>query len=192
MKLIVFGATGSLGQYVWRAAVDAGHDVVAYVRTPAKLDADDPRHARLKVVAGDVMDGAAVTVASGGCEVAVNCTSPAGGNSALEMAQSVVPAAAASGVERFYMVGGLGALWVPGTNRTVLMQDWSDAEEMPKYGLSASMPQEVVRNMTKGHLASMAFLESTGLPHSYLCPGRMVEGPATATRVVTLDELGGR
>ena len=192
MKLILFGATGGLGQYVWKAAVDAGHDVVAFVRTPAKLHASDPRHAKLQVVAGDVMDADAVRTAAAGCEVGINCTSPAGGNSALEMAKSIVTNAAASGVQRFYLVGGLGALWAPGTNHTVLVQDWDDAEAMQKVGLSPSMPREMIRKMTKGHLESMAFLQGTGLPHTYLCPGRMVDGPPTETRVVTLDEVGGQ
>lgn len=191
MKVIVFGATGGLGQAVWRAGVDAGHSVTAFVRTPSKLDAADPRHAQLTVVQGDVMDAAAVGAAAAGCEIAVNCTSPAGGNSALEMAQSIVGASAAAGVKAFYMVGGMGALWAPGTGRSVLIQDWDDAEAMAALGLRSAIPRELVRQMTRGHLASMAHLQSTGLPHTYLCPGRMLDRPPSPTRVVTLDELGG-
>ncbi|MEM9489654.1 MAG: NAD(P)H-binding protein, partial [Myxococcota bacterium] len=96
---------------MWKTAIAAGHEVVAFVRTPSKLDSADPRHAKLQVVAGDVMDAEAVRAASAGCAIAINCTSPAGGNSALEMAQSIVPNAAAGGVATFYMVGGIGALW---------------------------------------------------------------------------------
>lgn len=192
MKLILFGATGGLGQHVWRAAIDAGHEVVAFVRTPAKLDAADPRHPKLHVVRGDVMNTDAVRAASHGCEVAINCTSPAGGNSTLEMASAIVPSAAAGGVGRFYMVGGLGALWAPGTSQTVLVQDWDDPEAMQQHGLSPQIPREMIQRMTKGHLASMAFMQSTGLPHAFLCPGRMLSGPASEARVVTLDELGGR
>lgn len=192
MKIIIFGATGGLGQSVWKTAVDAGHTVVVYVRSPSKLDPSDGRFASLTVVQGDVMDTSAVAAATQGCEVIVNCTSPAGGHSALEMAQSIVPQAAASGARDFYMIGGMGALWVPGTQRSVLVQDWSDASAMAAFGLDPKMPQEVIRKMTKGHLASMNFMDSTGLDHTFICPGAMTDGSASETRTVTLDELGGR
>ncbi len=190
MKVIIFGANGGLGQWTWKAAISAGHEVVAFVRSPEKLDATDPRHASLTVVRGDVTDRGAVTEAAAGCEAAINCTSPAGGNATLELARAAVEGAAAAGVRTFYMVGGLGALWAPGTKREVLMQDWDDRDAMEAFGLNWSMPRERIRDMTKGHLASMAYLAGTGHAHTYLCPGLMVEGPATEGRVVTLDELG--
>ncbi|MEO0326162.1 MAG: NAD(P)H-binding protein [Myxococcota bacterium] len=189
MKVILFGAAGGLGQWAWKAAVSAGHEVVAFVRSPHKLDAKDPRHASLQVVQGDVTDRAAVTQAAAGCEAAINCTSPAGGNATLELAQGAVEGAAAAGVRTFYMVGGLGALWAPGTERQVLVQDWDDGEAMQAIGMNSSLPREQVRAMTKGHLASMAYLASTGYAHAYMCPGLMVDGPPTESRVVTLDEL---
>lgn len=39
MKIIVFGATGGVGQHVVTLAQAAGHDVTAFVRTPEKLAA---------------------------------------------------------------------------------------------------------------------------------------------------------
>jgi putative NADH-flavin reductase len=192
MKLIIFGANGGLGQWTWKAAVDGGHDVLAFVRTPSKLDQADPRYASLEVVQGDVMDAEAVRAACAGCRVAINGTSPAGGTATADMARSIVENGSAAGVEAFYMVGGMGALWAPGTDRKVLLQDWSDAEAMQRYGLPPNMPREMIRKMTAGHLASMAILAEAGVPHTYLCPGAMKDGPATTDRVVTLDELGGR
>jgi|GEM_PF-5097197 len=191
-RLIVFGASGGLGQHVWKAAVAAGHDTVAFVRTPSKLDDTAPGFEQLTVAVGDVMDAEAIRRASAGCSIAINCTSPAGGNSTLELARSIVPNAAAAGVERFYMVGGLGALWAPGTGKTVLVQDWDDADALPRYGLRADVPRDLIRNMTKGHLASMAYMASEGRSHSFVCPGAMYEGPATEGRTVVLDELGGQ
>jgi len=191
MRIIVFGATGGLGQWTWKAAVKAGHEVVAFVRSPHKLDRSDAGFPALEVVQGDVMDGPAVAAAAKGSEVLVNCTSPAGGNSTLELAKSIVTHAEAGGVQRFYMVGGLGALWVPGTNRTVLVQDWQDPDGMAAVGLSPEMPREMIRKMTTGHLASMAFMADEGLAHTFLCPGMMKDAPATTTRVVSLDEVGG-
>ena len=192
MNIIIFGATGGLGQWTWKAAVKAGHDVTAFVRSPHKLDSTAPGHGELRVMPGDVMDSEAVRVASQGAEVAINCTSPAGGNSTLEMAKSIVDNASASGIAKFYMVGGVGALWAPGTDKSVLMQDWDDAEGMAKLGLPPGMPREMIRNMTKGHLASMAYVADAGVAHTFMCPGAMDDAPATTDRVVTLDEPGGR
>ena len=39
-KIVVLGATGSLGKHVIHQAVAAGHEVSALVRTPAKLPAE--------------------------------------------------------------------------------------------------------------------------------------------------------
>lgn len=192
MHVIIFGANGGLGQWTWKAAIDAGHDVVAFVRSPGKLDSDDPRFSKLTVVQGDVTDAEAVRRACEGREVAINCTSPAGGNATLELAKSMVGPAGDAGIKTFYMVGGLGALWAPGTDRGVLVQDWDDPEGAKRFGFPPGMPRDRIQAMTKGHLASMAFMASTGHAHTFLCPGMMVEGPASSTRVVTLDELGGQ
>lgn len=191
LPVIVFGASGGLGQWTWKAAVAAGHEVVAFVRSPQKLDTTASEYAKLRVVVGDVLDGEAVENASRGCRIAINCTSPASGSSTLEMAQSIASHASAGGVDTFYMVGGLGALWMPGTGQTVLVQDAEDTEEMARFGLPPGMPKAQIQTMTKGHLASMRHMASTGLAHTFVCPGAMTDAPATAERVVTLDELGG-
>ncbi len=52
MRLTVFGASGRTGRPLVQQALDAGHDVVAFVRDPAKLPL---QHERLTVVQGDGM-----------------------------------------------------------------------------------------------------------------------------------------
>ncbi|MDF1514961.1 MAG: NAD(P)H-binding protein [Anaerolineae bacterium] len=60
MKLSIFGATGRTGQHLVRQALSKGYEVVALVRTPAKLDI---QHEDLTVIVGDVTDLASVTKA---------------------------------------------------------------------------------------------------------------------------------
>jgi uncharacterized protein YbjT (DUF2867 family) len=36
-RVIILGATGSLGRHVLRQSVAAGHEVTVFVRTPSKL-----------------------------------------------------------------------------------------------------------------------------------------------------------
>src|SRR5690349_15361756 len=57
MKIVVFGASGRTGVQLVRQALDAGHQVVAFVRDPAKLPI---QRSALTVVQGDVMNGADV------------------------------------------------------------------------------------------------------------------------------------
>jgi short-subunit dehydrogenase len=49
MKLIVFGPTGSTGRQVVTQALDQGHDVTAFARSPEKIDL---KHEKLQVIAG--------------------------------------------------------------------------------------------------------------------------------------------
>ncbi|MFG2877919.1 NAD(P)-dependent oxidoreductase [Streptomyces sp. NPDC048337] len=65
MKITVFGATGGVGREVVRQALDAGHEVTAVVRDPARLPV--PAHERLRVATvADVTDREALlSVVSG-------------------------------------------------------------------------------------------------------------------------------
>ncbi|MBN3846269.1 NAD(P)H-binding protein [Paraburkholderia sp. Ac-20342] len=62
MKLVVFGATGTPGRLITAQALDAGHVVTAFVRSPEKLG---EFAARVCVATGDVSDRAAVEQAMG-------------------------------------------------------------------------------------------------------------------------------
>ena len=67
MRLIVFGATGKTGQHVWRNALDRGHDVTAFARSPHKIE----RTAGLRVARGDVMDAISVADAVDGHDTVI-------------------------------------------------------------------------------------------------------------------------
>ena len=63
MKLTVFGATGGIGKEIVRQALDAGHEVTAVVRDPARLPlAGD----RLEVFRADLTDPGALRPAVAG------------------------------------------------------------------------------------------------------------------------------
>ncbi|MCR9242106.1 MAG: SDR family oxidoreductase [Rhodobiaceae bacterium] len=60
MKLIIFGATGSLGRHLVEQALAQGEDVTAFLRDASKLDRD---HQNLRLIEGDVLNPAAVDAA---------------------------------------------------------------------------------------------------------------------------------
>ena len=70
MKLIIFGSTGGTGRQIVTQALEQGHDVTAFARSPEKLD---QKHEKLKVVPGNVLDFASVERAIHGQDV-VLCT----------------------------------------------------------------------------------------------------------------------
>ena len=70
MKLIIFGSTGCTGRQVVTQALEQGHDVTAFARSPEKLD---QKHEKLQVIKGNVLDFASVERAIQGQDV-VLCT----------------------------------------------------------------------------------------------------------------------
>jgi putative NADH-flavin reductase len=55
MRILVLGATGGIGLEIVRQAVDHGHSVTAFVRTPEQLK---PFASRIRVVLGDSLNSA--------------------------------------------------------------------------------------------------------------------------------------
>jgi putative NADH-flavin reductase len=113
MKIIVFGATGKTGRQVVQQALDAGHDVTAFVRDPARLQLDDPR---LRVAAGQVTVGqAAVTAAVDGHDAVISALGSSqtlrGMRSPMIMSQAtpvIIQAMTETGVDRLVFLSSLG------------------------------------------------------------------------------------
>jgi len=57
MKVLIFGATGTVGRELVAQGLEMGHTVTAFTRDPSKLAIS---HASLEIIEGDVMDSAAV------------------------------------------------------------------------------------------------------------------------------------
>lgn len=63
MKFIVLGATGGIGREIVRQALDRGHNVTAFVRSP---DALKPFAGRITLLQGDLLSSAELAHAAGG------------------------------------------------------------------------------------------------------------------------------
>ena len=73
MKIVVFGASGGTGLKVVEQALEAGHTVTAFVRSPSKIG---NQHPNLTLFQGDVMDPTAVEKAIAGQEAVVSTLGP--------------------------------------------------------------------------------------------------------------------
>lgn len=81
MKITVFGATGGVGREVVRQALDAGHEVTAVVRDPARLNV--PAHDRLQVaVVADLTDENALVPVLAGRSAVISALGAAGNKQA--------------------------------------------------------------------------------------------------------------
>lgn len=103
MRITVFGATGKIGQLVVAQLLAAGHQVVAFARTPAKLGLGG---ANLTTVAGQLSDRGAVAQAVSGSDAVISALGPslrrsASGSPLTDGTRAIVAAMHTAGVRRF-------------------------------------------------------------------------------------------
>ena len=115
MKLVVFGATGNVGQRVVAESLRRGHGVVGVVRDPAAVASPDPR---LSLVPGDATDAESIARLARGADAVVSAISPrpnARGLAAPSLvanARALIAGLRQAGVRRVLFVGGAGSLEV--------------------------------------------------------------------------------
>ena len=106
MKIIVFGATGGIGRQVVLQALEAGHQVTAFVRGPSKLEIE---HADLYKFQGDVMAAEKVDQAIAGQEAIISTlgpTRPPVPGMMKIAAQNIVSAMQGNGIKRLLSTTG--------------------------------------------------------------------------------------
>lgn len=114
MRLTVFGATGGIGGHVVRQALDAGHDVTAVVRDPARLAVSHP-DLTVVTVAG-LTDPEPLRPALDGRDAAISGVGPRSrkdGPVASTATRGILRAMDASGVRRFVAVSAVPVGPVP-------------------------------------------------------------------------------
>jgi nucleoside-diphosphate-sugar epimerase len=103
MRITVFGATGGIGRLVVQRLLDDGHQVIALVRTPAKLALT---HSHLTVVTGQLSDRQAVEQAVSGADAVISALGPSlkrstTGTQVTDGTRTIVQAMEAQKVTRF-------------------------------------------------------------------------------------------
>ncbi|HEX6182037.1 MAG TPA: SDR family oxidoreductase [Chitinophagaceae bacterium] len=107
MKIIIFGATGSIGQLLVLQALMQGHQVTAFVRDRKKLS--DIDHPKLRFAEGNVLDSASV-VEHMKTHDAVFCALGAGRKGVVRSVgtKNILEAMQVNGIERFICQTTLG------------------------------------------------------------------------------------
>ncbi len=162
MKLIIFGATGTVGRHLVGQALAQGHRVTAFARKPLALKLD---HRDLTRRAGDVLDRGAVADAVQGHD-AVLIALGAGRKGTVRAVGTghILDAMARSGVRRLICQSTLGA----GDSRALLNFFWKRI----MFGL-------LLRDAYADHEAQEAAVEQCGLDWTVVRPAAFTDGPAT-------------
>ena len=162
MKLIIFGATGSVGRHLVEQAWAQGHQVTAFVRDPSALDAP---HQDLALQVGDVFDREAVADAVRGQD-AVLIALGAGRKGTVRSVGTghIIAAMKRHGVRRLICQSTLGA----GDSRPLLTFFWKRI----MFGL-------LLREAYADHEAQEALVRNSGLDWTIVRPGAFTDGPVT-------------
>ena len=162
MKIIVFGATGTVGRRIVDRALLQGHHVTAFARKAGSVELDHPN---LTVFEGDVMLAGDVLSAVAGHD-AVIVALGAGRNGTVRAAgtQHVVDAMKRQGVRRLIVQSTLGA----GDSRPVLNFYWKRI----MFGL-------LLRPAYIDHQRQEEIVAASGLDWTLVRPSAFTDGPAT-------------
>lgn len=164
MKLLIFGSTGTIGCQVVEQALEQGHSVTAFARTPAKLDI---KHTNLKIIQGDVMELTSVEQALQGQD-AVVCVLGAGKNMhstiRSEGTQQIIQAMEKVGIRRFICQSTLGT-----------GDSWGNLNFFWKYVMFGFF----LRKVFADHQKQENYVKQSSLDWTIIRPGAFVEGTRT-------------
>lgn len=175
-RLIIFGATGSLGSHVVRQALAAGHQVSAVVRTPSKLPPEV--RTRVSIHQGDlsILTPADVAMLVRGHDALINCAGlVTEGQTFVDLFDRLV-----AGVESLPLAARPVCWFMAGV--AVL-----DIDESGRKGVD--LPK--VKSTYWPHRINFERLGRSALDWRLLCPGPMVEQAALglASLRIALDRL---
>jgi putative NADH-flavin reductase len=175
MKILVLGATGNTGRQVVDVALQRGHEVTAYVRSPRKVRLGDER---LRVEQGDALDSVRLTQALVGTEAVISVLGlPA--RRALRPSTFMAEAAAVT----------VAAMKRANVSRLAIL---SAAVLFPQRGLFYAFFRWFLRHHARDLTAMEAVVMATDLQWTIARPPRLVRSSdeSTRTEVGTLPDRG--
>src|SRR5258706_8941563 len=136
MKLFILGTTGGIGRHLLQIALERGHQVTAYVRSPKKIATT---HERLKVIQGDVFNADQMARSLTGHDVVLSSFGPLTILSSTlrrQFGRTLAAAMRKSGVRRAQVVSaaflfhdlGLSALFLKATLFRQMIPDMAGME----------------------------------------------------------------
>jgi uncharacterized protein len=190
MEIGVLGATGTIGSRVVAEAVDRGHRVTAFTRSPTRVPGD-PGAVRWAVT--DPRDAARLASDLAGLDVLVNATNA--GNDVTEtitnadafpaIARALLTAMESLPRLRLVVIGGAGSLEVAPGRRVVDVEGF--AENLPA---ALDVPADYVKAVLAG-VEALALYRLSDRNWTYVSPsaGRVQAGKRTGRFRIGGDQL---
>jgi uncharacterized protein YbjT (DUF2867 family) len=177
MRITIFGGTGDTGRLLVGKALAAGHDVVAYARSPEKLEAHD----RLEVVEGTLEDADAIARAVDGSAAVLSLLGPtrdkAQSPPLVTGTEHIVHAMRDHGVER------LVAVATPSASDPTDGRDWRIRAMVAGIKLTLRTAYDTIRAMD-------ATIRSSTLDWTIVRVPFLVDGEDERVRVRQIGEPG--
>lgn len=126
MRVVLYGATGTIGSRILKELLSRGHAITAVVRDPSKLRAQN----NLKIEKGDILDPASIAKLAWGADVIVSSVgpaSPAQANQLSDVARALIAGTRRAGSPRLIVVGGAGSLEIAPGQQLVDSPSFPDA-----------------------------------------------------------------
>lgn len=172
MRILIIGASKGTGALAVKVALDRGHEVTAFARSPEKLELEHPKLTKVK---GDFHNNEDVDRAVPGHD-AVIVTASAGGISSFKEhptyfsqgTKLVIRAMKASGVRRLIVLSAIGV------GETKKISGW--IAETFLYGMLFKLPYA-------DHERQEQDTRESGLEWVIARPARLTDGPATKTYI---------
>jgi putative NADH-flavin reductase len=173
MKLTIFGASGETGTCLVRMALDAGHEVTAVVRDPARLTiAAQPR---LLVITADVTDPASITPAV--ADAVITAVAPPGtGPSSLRQVstRSIIQAMDKAGARRLLFISGS------------IVTDEGESPYL-RYLIKPVARHTFLRHVTADFVATEQEIHASDLYWTIFRPPSLTNRPASGSYRVAVD-----
>lgn len=172
MKIIVFGATGSVGEKIVNQALEKGYSVTAFVRNPEKLTSKN--HPNLNIFQGDVLNLADVKEAVKNQDV-VLCALGDGkiGKIRAEGTKQIITALKDSTTNRFICQSTIGA----GNSYTNLNFIW-------KYVMFGFLLKKVLPD----HNLQEKYIMESDLDYTIVRPSALTDGEISTNYQENFDE----
>lgn len=175
MKLTIFGASGATGTSLVSQALDAGHEVTAVVRDPARLTvAAQPQ---LHAMTADVMDPASISPAVADADAVLTAIASHGtGPSTLrqDSTRSIMQAMRKTGARRLLFISGS------------IVTDEGESPYL-RYLIKPVARQTFLRHVNADFIATEQEIRASDLDWTIFRPPSLTNKPARGTYRVAVD-----
>lgn len=164
MKVVILGAAGGTGRELVKQALELGHDVTAFVRSPSKLEI---KHQQLSVVQGNTLDPASLESAIAGQDAVISAVGLSGLGKSTDLSTgtaNVIRVVEGTGVKRFILESAVGI--------------GDSTNHVPWFARKFFFPV-ILKNVVPEKLLQERSTKASELDWIIVRPGKLTNGPRT-------------